>query len=554
MTPNVKSLPALTLSVAAAALLLSPLATQAQAQGQAQSQTQAAAPAPAGPKANWQNLDLKVDGMFGISTERAYKELLKKKVKPILVAVIDGGIDNNHEDLKSVMWNNPKEVAGNGVDDDKNGYADDLHGWNFIGGAKGDVQYDNLEITRLLRKLKPKYSAITDTTKLSAAEHDSLVLYRKVAEDYDQELRKAQALLTNMSAFKSILDGMVSRMGKTNPTLQDFQNFQSQNQGEAQVRNIVMNQLTNDPDFSKFANDELGEGIKHFKEEVDYNLNLSYDPRSIVGDDTNNVNEHFYGNADMMGPDADHGTHVAGIIGADRTNNIGIMGVADAVRIISVRAVPTGDERDKDIANAIRYAVDNGARVINMSFGKPYSPNKPVVDDAVKYAMSKDVLLVHAAGNDNKDLDKEGNFPTRVYADSTGSAAAWIEVGASGWKDDPSLKAPFSNYGKTTVDVFAPGVAIHSTTPGSKYADHDGTSMAAPVVTGLAALIRSRYPQLTAVQVKDIIMKSVVPVTHDVAIPGDDGQPPRMVPFSELCVTGGIVNVYNALKLAATYK
>jgi subtilisin family serine protease len=356
-----------------------------------------------------------------------------------------------------------------------------------------------------------------------------------------------------MSAFKSVLDAMVTRMGKTTPTEQDFEQYQPQSQGEAQVRQILIHQLQNDPDFAKFRDGELNEGITHFKEELDYELNLNFDPRSIVADDTNNVNERFYGNADVMGPDAMHGTHVAGIIGADRTNNLGILGVADAVEIIGVRAVPDGDERDKDIANAIRYAVDRGARVINMSFGKAYSPNKPAVDDAVKYAMSKDVLLVHAAGNDNKNLDKEANFPTRVYADGTGSAAGWIEVGASGWKDDQSLKAPFSNYGKTTVDVFAPGEQIHSTVPGSKYMDLDGTSMAAPVVTGLAALIRSRYPQLTAVQVKDIIMKSVVPVTHDVIVP-DEGGSGHAVPFSELCVSGGVVNAYNALKLAATYK
>lgn len=531
-------------TVAAAALALSSIAANAQTPAQA----------PTGPKPNWQNLDLKADSMFGISTERAYKELLgNKKVKPILVAVIDGGIDTLHEDLKSVMWTNPKETAGNKVDDDKDGYADDMHGWNFIGGPKGDVHYDNLEMTRLLRRLKPKYGAITDTTKLSTAEHDTLVLYRKVSADFDQEYHKAQALYTNMSAFKSVLDAMVTRMGKTTPTEQDFEQYQPQSQGEAQVRQILIRQLQSDPDFAKFRDNELNEGVTHFKEELDYNLNLNFDPRSIVGDDTNNVNERFYGNADVMGPDAMHGTHVAGIIGADRTNNLGILGVADAVEIIGVRAVPDGDERDKDIANAIRYAVDRGARVINMSFGKAYSPNKPAVDDAVKYAMSKDVLLVHAAGNDNKNLDKDANFPTRVYADSSGSAAGWIEVGASGWKDDQTLKAPFSNYGKTTVDVFAPGEQIHSTVPGSKYMDLDGTSMAAPVVTGLAALIRSRYPQLTAVQVKDIIMKSVVPVTHDVIVP-DEGGSGHAVPFSELCVSGGVVNAYNALKLAATYK
>jgi subtilisin family serine protease len=241
---------------------------------------------------------------------------------------------------------------------------------------------------------------------------------------------------------------------------------------------------------------------------------------------------------------------VAGIIGAVRTNNLGVMGVANDVMIMSVRTVPTGDERDKDVANAIRYAASNGAKVINMSFGKGYSFDKKAVDDAVRFAMSKDVLIVHAAGNDNKNTEVDNNFPTRVYEDKT-EAKGWIEVGASGLKDDETLKASFSNYGKTSVDVFAPGVAINSTTPKSTYGEHDGTSMAAPVVTGLAALIRSYYPKLTAAQVKEIIMKSVVKISHNVVI--KDGDTKKEVPFADICVTGGVVNAYNALQLAATY-
>jgi len=271
-----------------------------------------------------------------------------------------------------------------------------------------------------------------------------------------------------------------------------------------------------------------------------------------VGDNYNNAEEHNYGNADVTGPNADHGTHVSGIIGAVRDNTIGIKGVADHVRIMAIRVVPDGDERDKDVANGIRYAADNGAKVINMSFGKGYSWNKQAVDDAVKYALSKDVLLVHAAGNDGKDLEKETNYPTRVYADGSGLADAWIEVGASGPDDDSTLVAPFSNYGKAKVDVFAPGVSIYSTTPGSHYANHDGTSMASPVVAGLAALIREYYPKLKAIQVKDIIMRSVVKPTHTVTVMVDGA--PRQVMLSDLCVSGGVINTYQALQLAETYK
>ena len=303
--------------------------------------------------------------------------------------------------------------------------------------------------------------------------------------------------------------------------------------------------------FKDFYAEQIVEGVDHFKSQVEYNLNLDFDPRPIVGDDPNDVKDRFYGNNDVAGPDALHGSHVAGIIAAVRNNNIGINGVADNVVILPIRNTPNGDERDKDVANGIRYAVDNGAKVINMSFGKGYNWDKKIVDDAVKYAVSKDVLLVHAAGNDNKNLDEAQNFPNPEYLDG-GVAASWITVGASGWKNDETVKADFSNYGKTKVDVFAPGVNINSTTPGSKYQKLNGTSMAAPVVAGLAGLIRSYYPNLTATEVKDIIMKSVVKVDQVVKV--QQGDAVKDIPFADLCISGGIVNAYNALKLAAEYK
>jgi len=519
-------------------------------------QAPAASPAkapPSGPKPNWYNLDLATDSTFGISTEKAYTKLLKgKKVTPVKVAVIDNGVDVAHEDLQGVIWTNPGEVAGNNIDDDHDGFADDVHGWNFIGSSKGNVEFDNLELTRLIRMMRPKYGSITDTTKLSAAERDSLAMYRRMMEDYDQQMAEAQQAMSGIQGFEGILNAIVTAIGKPNPTVADFKAYQPQTPPEAQVTRMLIGALTQEPSFEKFKTDQIGEAKKHFQTMIDYNLNFAFDPRPLVGDDTTNHREHNYGNTDVKGPDGDHGTHVAGIIGAVRTNTIGIQGVADAVLIIPVRAVPEGDERDKDIANAIRYAVDQGARVINMSFGKGYSYDKKVVDEAVQYAMQHDVLMTHAAGNDGKNLDNSVAFPNRKYADGNGTAGAWMEVGASGWRDDESLVAPFSNYGKTTVDVFAPGVRIKSTTPGSTYGVHDGTSMAAPVVTGLAALIRSRYPKLTAQQVKDIIMQSVVKVNHEVVV--RDGSTPKRVPFSDVCVSGGVVNAYNALQLAATYK
>ena len=501
------------------------------------------------PKPNWQNLDLKTDGMFGISTEKAYAELLKgKSHTKIIVAVIDGGVDINHEDLKGIIWNNPKEIAGNNADDDKNGYADDVHGWDFIGSAKGNVHYDNLELTRILKKYWFKFAYVNPDT-LKPAELAIYNQQKKLTDELQKKRTEAQSNLQNITGFKQALESVQVRLGKDNPTLRDFQEFVPQSNADVQVKSIVFKLMPNFKDFKNFKMKVIDEGYKHYNEQLNYHLNLDYESRDIVGDDYANSSEHFYGNNDVTGPDADHGSHVAGIIGAIRDNAIGVKGVANDVTIMSVRTVPNGDERDKDVANAIRYAADNGAKVVNMSFGKAYSWDKKAVDDAVKYAMSKDVLLIHAAGNDNQDNDKETNFPNRVYEDKSGTADAWIEVGASGFKDDKTLKAAFSNYGKNTVDVFAPGVAINSTTPNSAYAEHDGTSMAAPVVTGLAALIRSYYPQLTAVQVKDVILKSVVKINHKVTY--KEGTKEKSIAFEDLCKTGGIINAYNALQLAA---
>ncbi|WP_285009462.1 S8 family peptidase [Pedobacter faecalis] len=501
-------------------------------------------------KPNWQNLDLQADSTFGISTEKAYSELLKgKKSKKVTVAVVDSGVDIEHEDLKPVIWVNPKEKAGNGKDDDKNGYTDDVKGWSFLGSAKGSINNETLELTRLVRRDKARFGD-KDASQIPAADKAAYETYLKNKAAFDQEVAEAKAGLEQFSAVKNAIDGVVKKMGKENPTLEDFKALDPADNMEANVKRIMLQQLEGKT-FAEFYKSQIEPGYEHYHSQLEYNLNLDYDPRSIVGDDPNNMKERFYGTAEVQGPDARHGTHVAGIIGAMRTNSLGIMGVADNVDIMVVRAVPNGDERDKDVANAIRYAVDKGAKVINMSFGKSYSWDKGIVDEAVKYAVSKDVLLVHAAGNDNNNLEEKENFPDPRYVDG-GVASSWLTVGASGWKNDGTIKASFSNYGKTTVDVFAPGVNINSTVPGSKYEKLNGTSMAAPVVAGLAALIRSYYPKLTAVQVKDIIMKSVVKVDQSVTITDDSGA--KTVPFSDLCVTGGIVNAYNALKLAEGYK
>jgi len=505
------------------------------------------------PKVNWFNLDLISDGTFGISTEKAYKELLlKMKASPVIVAVIDGGIDEEHEDLKSVMWVNEKEIPANSIDDDNNGYVDDIYGWNFIGSAKGNIHHDNMELIRFINKFSPKYASALNSTPFNVAERKEFQLYQKLIAEYMDKLQSAQMGLQNTTMIRKYLDEVLSALNTATPSLEELSSFKPTNDMQERVIKFIKPELK-DKKFKEFY-EELVDGIKYYDTQVKYQLNVDFDPRKdSVGDDYLNSNERFYGNNDITGPDADHGTHVAGIIGAIRSNSLGIKGVSDQVKIMGIRIVPDGDERDKDVANSIRYAVDNGAKILNMSFGKAYSWDKKVVDDAIRYAVSKGVLLVHAAGNDSKNIDKTDNFPSKFYTDSSGvkmgTAEAWIEVGATSWINDENLVATFSNFGAKTVDVFAPGVKINSTMPGSTYKDNDGTSMAAPVVSGLAALIWAYYPKFTAVEIKDIIMNSVTKVQQKVKIIEDDDN--KRVYLNEISISGGVVNAYNALQLAA---
>ncbi|EAY29712.1 S8 family peptidase [Microscilla marina] len=496
---------------------------------------------------NWFNLDEKKDQVRGISTELAYKKLLRrKKSKTVIVAVIDSGIDTKHPDLKGKIWVNKKEIAGNGKDDDNNGYVDDINGWDFIGGKDGkDVDADTYEVTRELVRLEKKFANV-DAEKLDDKQKEEYKYFLKVKKAYQKQYMEARQ---GYSILRKIWEGyqlLQKEMGKKDFTKKDLKEFKSEKEEINRAK-----QMLNFATANGIPLNQLEAVFKQYESMYKYGVNKEFDPRSIVGDDYSKLNEKGYGNNEVQGPDADHGTHVAGIIGANRKNKIGMKGVAENVKIMVLRAVPNGDERDKDIANAIRYAVDNGARVVNMSFGKAYSPHKAYVDAAVKYAEEKGVLLVHAAGNDHANLDETPNFPNKMFKESGKSATNWIEVGASSWGDEKNFVGNFSNYGKTTVDVFAPGVAIYSTTPDNKYADHDGTSMAAPVVSGVAALLMSYFPKLSATDVKEIILKSSVKYTDkEINKPGGKSS----IVFSELSVTGGIVNVYQAVKMAKKWK
>ncbi len=506
---------------------------------------------------NWFNLDLTKDGYPGLSTEKTYKELLKGKTgKTVVVAVIDSGVDYMHEDLKDIMWVNPGEIAGNGIDDDKNGFVDDIHGWNFLGNKNGDnIENENLEVTRLYVRYKKKYEG-KDPAKLSKkerTEYDTYIEYEKVIEKKREELAPNAELYTAIHAAFTRFEKELGVPRKA-VTLKDIENFTSSDAMLMRVAGAVKESIQGGESFADVM-DQVQEGYDYFNGQLKYNYNPEFDARSIIGDDPLNVNDRNYGNADVRGPDASHGTHVSGIIAAIRGNRIGMDGIADNVRIMAVRAVPNGDERDKDVANAIRYAVDNGATVINMSFGKGASPEKSAVDAAVRYAMERDVVLVHGAGNDGAKISLTDNFPNDRFAKSglfgKKYAENWIEVGAHGPTKDEHLAADFSNYSPELVDVFAPGVEIYSTVPDNGYKNQQGTSMAAPMVAGAAALLRSYYPDLTAKQVKDIIMESATPWTQKVIKPGTEEE---TVSMSQLSVTGGLLNAYEAVKMAEQTK
>lgn len=474
----------------------------------------------------------------GMNLAGAYALLKGLTPTTITVGVVDSGVDINHPDLKSIIWVNPKEIPNNGIDDDKNGYVDDVHGWNFL----GNIAQANTEMTRIVRNPKDPD-------------------YERAKKEYDKEFEEAskskegyERLLQVSNKLDAVMQELVGKEVYTADDIDNALKNKKVDERTAEMASFMKDLLAEGSTSAEFKK-ELPEAIEYFDNKLKYFLNLKFDPRKeILKDDENDFNSKYYGNGNVIGPnskDATHGTHVAGIIAAVRNNGIGMNGVADNVRIMAVRAVPDGDEYDKDVALALRYAADNGAKVINTSFGKAFSPHKQWVYDAIKYAASKDVLIVNAAGNDSKDIDVEDTYPND---DVNGKEIAdnFLTVGALNHEYSKKLVASFSNYGKRNVDVFAPGVKIYATTPDNQYEFLSGTSMASPEVAGLAALLRSYFPSLTAAEVKQIIMESGIKVDMNVYAGGTDEEGNKKEKnFKELSTTGTIVNAKNAVILAA---
>ncbi len=521
------------------------------------------------------------NGTYGVNTKKAYDFLKETGRTPqtVIVGILDSGVDAEHEDLKEIMWVNQGEIAGNGLDDDQNGHIDDIHGWNFLGNADGtNVNGDNLEITRLYAQYRPKFEDLKErkikkNIKKYPEEYETYLEGKKLIDENTiqnkAKLSELKAQREQFAVYESqfaIAFKDVKNLLKTETiTADQLKDFIKENKIEDQRTYAALgmlyeaaekapNKTINLDEVQKGFNEllkadtqNLNDYINYLESKVKYHYNPDLNTRKTIGDDYDNKKDSNYGNNDVEGPDAMHGTHVAGLVAAVRNNGIGMDGVADNVQIMGVRVVPDGDERDKDVANGIIYAVDNGAKILNMSFGKKYSPDKSVVDDAIRYAEKKGVLLMHAAGNNGENLDLQPHYPVNVTKNDT-IATNWITVGANTpYKDH--LAADFSNYGSKTVDLFSPGTEIYSTIPDNQYKNLQGTSMATPIATGVAALVWSYYPELTVHELRDILLKSVNVYNGTVPTPTEKEKKPAQS-FANLSTTGGVIDAYNAVKLA----
>ena len=506
----------------------------------------------------WGSKDLLKDTIPGMSVDRAYQEIIKDyKGESVIVAVLDSGIDIEHEDFEGVIWTNIDEIPENGIDDDKNGFVDDIHGWNFL----GDVVEENLEYTRIVRDFQDKFEGKSESD-IAEENLENFKLYKSAKAEYDKELNSTNASLNRYVTMNNQLQeaeqSLKIELGVDELSIENLTAFEPEDDTSLNQKMLLLNVMNNIGEDLSSVEDQLAQAMEYFGNRTKYHFNLELNARAEkLGDDPDDFSTRFYGNNQVSGPnedkkDAKHGTHVAGIIAANRINGKGVKGVAGNVLIMPIRAVPDGDEYDKDIAMGIRYAVDNGAKVINTSFGKYFSTHPEWVMEAIAYAAENDVLIVNAAGNEGIDLDETRVYPNDETPENpTNFVDNFINVGSITSEYGGNLVSVFSNYGDNSVDVFAPGSSIYATTPLNTYEFLQGTSMASPNVAGVAAMVRSIYPKLSAAQVKQILMDSGLSTDQDVILGGD---PENTLPFDELSVSGKMVNMYNALILASKTK
>lgn len=490
----------------------------------------------------WWQKDVQEDTIPGISLDKAYRELLNNKIgQEVIVAVLDTKIDIDHEDLKDQIWVNSDEIPNNNIDDDKNGYIDDINGWNFLGNAKGgEVSHQSVELLRVIHKYESTYGV---SKEISVPTKEVEVEYEKALEEFESQRLEMLDAVDYVDSIANIynnykIDIVALLDGKTynEMALDSLLTI-------ATVDKDNINWMKSMIDWG-IEEDGVKSYIDHTNKELNTTYNKDFNERKYVDGGNNKVKENSM--------PFQHSTPVSGVLAATRTNDLGVQGFSDAIRIMPVVMVAHGDEHDEDVAKAIRYAVDNGAQIINMSWVKYYSTQTELVRAAFEYAAKKNVLLVTGSGNDSKDIDVELSFPTDFYLGEE-IMDNFINTGGTTSQLDSTIVAEFSNYGKKQVDIFSPAKDIFSSAPDNEYNSRRGTSFASPIVAGTAALLLSYFPQLTAIQLKEIILKSGTKLDILVNRPGDeDGA--ALVPFSELSKTGSILNVYAAIQMAMELK
>ncbi len=491
---------------------------------------------------NWQEMDKEKTGIFGISLDKAYLELSKKKeTHPVVVAILDNGIDSNHKDLKGILWNNDKEIIDNEIDDEKNGYVDDKHGWNFLVSCQKKDIFENEEITRIVRSNKAFYDSLS-LTGVPEKYQKGYRQYTIAFHTYQKQIESIKVTLSLLLEKKEIINSIIHDINKKDYTNEDFLSHLPKNEAEKNMIELISTFVPAIyPDIKTYQIEDVDKIIRYVKNQIQYAYNLKYYPEQQC--ERNIGNNNISISSDSLFQN-EHGTHIAGII-SRICNRSG-----KNVKIMFLKVNPmVGSPKDIDIARAITYAVDNGARIINISFSKEFYQDKPAVDKAVDYALQHNVLIVHAAGNNGINLDEintEYYIPNREFINTTWHDSSWIEVGATGWADNLDLLASFSNYGKKKVDIMAPGIRIYSTIPFSRYGFESGTSMAAPIVTAIAALILKYYPEVSASDIKKILIRSATKVNHNIKVHTLSGEI-KTIPFANTCVSKGIINSYNAV-------
>jgi len=504
---------------------------------------------------NWHHKDILDDSIIGISTDKAYNflESRNKQRDTIIVAIIDSELDITQEDLKNQIWTNKDEIPNNNIDDDDNGYVDDIHGWNYTGTKLGDsLPYVNYEFTRIIRKYAPLFKNIISEKDVPEDLIHKFYVYNKALKAFDKELEIQNESIADYNRMLNNFLEAEKVISIYFPN-KDFSTEKLDSLNEITTDKIIKKRIRHWKYFirNNIKRKDIEEEIKIQNLIKNIGLKIDFNDRYMTRDDPDNINDKPYGNNNIQGTGTlNHATNVASIIGAKRNNNIGVDGINDKVKIMALSISVAGNEFDKDIALAIRYAVDNGAKVINMSIGKSFSLHSDWVNDAMKYANEKDILIITSAGNEGHNLSKVENYPNDMIKDSE-FIDNFIKVGNTSNKIDSLLVYSNSNYSKTEVDIFAPGKSIKCLDR-NKVTITTGTSFAAPMVTGVASLIFSYYPNLSAKEVKEIILSSGISIKFDVLKPyaNDEKRDPNKVPFSSLSKSGKIVNAYNALLLA----